>query len=111
MIQEKLNELGKLMEQNPTSPQVLALAAEIKSACSTPEDEKLIDDFVSARLTKLTADIEQLYEVATKLQLGEIGDMINLSYIAKKILQEKSGMALTAYQRQLRQWQTLPIYA
>lgn len=84
MIQEKLNELGKLMEQNPTSPQVLALAAEIKSACSTPEDEKLIDDFVSARLTKLTADIEQLYEVATKLQLGDIGDMINLSYIAKK---------------------------
>lgn len=84
MIQDKLNELGKLMEQNPTSPQVLALASEIKSACTTPEDEKLVDDFVGARLPKLTADIEQLHEEATKLQLGEIGDMINLSYIAKK---------------------------
>lgn len=84
MIQEKLKELGKLMEQNPTSAQVLTLAAEIKSACTTPEDEKLIDTFVGARLTQLTADIEQLHEDATKLQLGEIGDMINLSYIAKK---------------------------
>lgn len=84
MIQEKLKELGKLMEQNPTSAQVLTLAAEIKSACTTPEDEKLIATFVGARLSQLTADIEQLHEDATKLQLGEIGDMINLSYIAKK---------------------------
>lgn len=84
MIQEKLNELGKLIDKNPTSPQVLTLAAEIKSACTTPEDEKLVDDFVGAHLPKLTADIEQLHEEATKLQLGEIGDMINLSYIAKK---------------------------
>lgn len=84
MIQEKLKELGKLMEQNPTSPQVLAMAAEIKSACTTPEDEKLVENFIAARLPKLTADIEQLHEEATKLQLGEISDMINLSYIAKK---------------------------
>ena len=84
MIHDKLNELGKLMDQNPTSPQVLALATEIKSTCTTPEDEKLVDDFVGARLSKLTADIEQIHEEAIKLQLGEIGDMINLSYIAKK---------------------------
>lgn len=84
MIQDKLNELGKLMEQNPASPQVLALAAEIRSACNTPEEEKLIEDFVGSRLSALTSDIEQLSYEAAKLQLGEIGDMINLSYIAKK---------------------------
>lgn len=84
MIQDKLNELGKLMEQNPTSPQALTLAAEIKSACTTPEEEKLVEDFVGTRLASLTSDIEQLHDEATKLQLGEIGDMINLSYIAKK---------------------------
>lgn len=83
MIQDKLNELGKLMEQNPTSPQVLILANEIKSACKTPEEDKIVENFVGARLAKLTNDVNNLYEDAIKLQLGEIGDMINLSYIAK----------------------------
>lgn len=83
MIQEKLNELGKLMDENPTSPQVLVLATEIKSACTTPDEERLVEEFVGSRLPKLTSDIEQLHEDAIKLQLGEIGDMINLSYIAK----------------------------
>lgn len=71
------------MEQNPTSPQVLSLASEIKRACTTPEEEKLVEDFVGSRLSSLTSDIEQLHAKATKLQLGEIGDMVNLSYIAK----------------------------
>lgn len=83
MIKQKLNELGKLIDNNATSPQVLALAAEIKSTCTTPQEEKLVEDFVGSRLTKLSSDIEQLHADAIKLQLGEISDMINLSYIAK----------------------------
>lgn len=83
MIQDKLNELGKLMDTNPASPQVLALAAEIKSGCATPEEEKLVEDFVGARLPKLSSDVDKLYEDTIKLQLGEISDMLNLSYIAK----------------------------
>lgn len=84
MIQEKLSELGKLMEKNPTSPAVLSLAAEIKSSCTSAEDKRLVEEFVGARLPKISADIENLHEEATRLQLGEIGDMINISYIAKK---------------------------
>lgn len=71
------------MDQNPTSPQAIALAAEIKRACATPEEEMLVEDFVGSRLSPLASDIERLHDEATKLQLGEIGDMINLSYIAK----------------------------
>lgn len=84
MIHDKLNELGKLLEQNPESPRALALAAEIKDSCSTPEEKKLVEDFVSSRLPSLSSDIEQLHDEATRLQLGEISDMVNLSYIAKK---------------------------
>lgn len=83
MIHEKLNELGKLLELDPTSAQVIALAKEIKSGCTTPEDEKLIDDFVGARIANLSADIDKLHNDAIKLQLSEIGGMLNLSYIAK----------------------------
>lgn len=71
------------MDQNPTSPQVLSLATEIKNACATPEEKKIVDDFVGSRLAKLTTDINKIYEDAIKLQLEEIGDMLNLSYIAK----------------------------
>ncbi|MCM1452794.1 MAG: DUF5053 domain-containing protein [Clostridium sp.] len=84
MIQEKLNELDKLIKQNPTSPQLLVLAAEIKNACATHEEEKLIEEFVGSRLPKLSSDIDQLHNEVTKFQLGEISDMINLSYIAKR---------------------------
>ncbi len=83
MIQNKLNELGKLMDKNPTSTEVLILATEIKNACSTHEEEKLVEDFVGARLPKLTADVDRLYDDAIKFQLEEVGDMLNLSYIAK----------------------------
>ncbi len=83
MIQDKLNELGKLMDLDPTSPRVPALAAEIRKACASPEEEKLVENFVGSRLPKLSGDIEDIREEAVKLQLGEIGDMLNLSYIAK----------------------------
>lgn len=83
MIQDKLNELEKLIDQDPTSPQMLDIAAEIKSTCNTTEKEKFVEDFVGARLPKLTADIDYLHEQAIKLQLEEIADMLNLSYIAK----------------------------
>ena len=36
MLQEKLNELGELIEHNPASEQILALAKEIKSTYTTP---------------------------------------------------------------------------
>ena len=84
MIQDKLKELGVLIEQNPTSPQVLVLAADIKKSCATAEEEKIVEDFVSIRLSKLAEDVEMLHDEAIKLQLGEISDMINLSYIARK---------------------------
>lgn len=83
-LQEKLEKLGKLIDTNPTSPDVLTLAAKIKSECSTDEDEKALEEFVGSRIASLSSDIDDLHDEATKLQLGEISDMINLSYIAKK---------------------------
>ncbi|MDE6277256.1 MAG: DUF5053 domain-containing protein [Muribaculaceae bacterium] len=83
MIQDKLNELGKLMDLNPNSSEVLALATEIKNACTTPEEEKAVEDFVGSRIGQLSKSINIIYEEAVKLQLGELGEMLNLSYIAK----------------------------
>ena len=83
MITEKLNVLGRLMDENPTSPQVQTLAARIKSECRTTEEEKMIEDFVGQRLAALTDMVDTLREDAIRAQLAEIGDMINLSYIAK----------------------------
>ena len=79
-----MNELGKLMESNPTSPEVTRLAHEIKSECHSPEEETMVEEFVGARLPKLAEDIETLREDAIKLQLEEVSEMLNLSYIARK---------------------------
>ena len=83
MIQTRLNELGRLIDLDPTSPQVASLAAEIKRDATTAEDRQLIDDFIGARLPRLAADIDNIHQQATRLQLGEIADMVNLSYIAR----------------------------
>lgn len=82
-FQEKLNELGRLIDKNPADPGVLTLAAKIKSECNSDNELAMVEGFVGSRLAKLTSDIEGIHEEATKLQLGEISDMINLSYIAK----------------------------
>lgn len=82
-IQKKLDELGRLIEKNPTSPEVLTLAAQIKAECTSDEERKTIGEFVGSRIAKLTADVEDIHRDAVKLQLGEISDMVNLSYIAK----------------------------
>lgn len=83
MIQDRLKELGRLMDENSASPQVVQLAAEIKGACRTPEEEKAVEEFVGSRLPKLSEAIDGLHEEATRLQMGEIGEMVNLSYIAR----------------------------
>ncbi len=83
-LHEELENLGKLLDSNPTSPEVLTLAAKIKSECTSEEEEKAVEEFVGSRISRLTSNINSIHEEATKLQLGEISDMINLSYIAKK---------------------------
>lgn len=69
MLQEKLNELGKLIEHNPASEQILALAKEIKRTYTAPEDKKMIEEFCGSRISKLSTDIENLFNTATKLPL------------------------------------------
>ncbi len=84
MLQKKLNELGKLIESAPTSPEVIRLAREIKSECRSTEEEAMVEEFVGSHMPKLTASVESLHEDAVKLQLEEVSDMLNLSYIARK---------------------------
>ena len=83
MLQDRLKELDALIEQNPVSPQALALAADIKRQYATTEDIKAVEEFVAARLPKLSGEINDLYEGVIRQQLSEISAMINLSYIAR----------------------------
>jgi len=60
------------------------LAREIKSECRSSEEEAMVEVFVGSHLPMLTASVESLHEDAVKLQLDEVSDMLNLSYIARK---------------------------
>ncbi len=66
------------------SAEVYALMAEIKSGIDTDEEKAEFDAFIKDNINKLTAEVDELHATATKLYLGELGDMINLSYVAKK---------------------------
>ena len=82
-MEEKLKVLANLMATEPQSPYLKDLAKEIKDSCSTVAEELQIEDFVAKGIAKLTTDVEELHSEALKLQLGEVSDMVNLSYIAK----------------------------
>ena len=51
---------------------------------TTPEDEAAIDAFVSRHLNDIENVISKMEKDVLRLQLGEVLDIVNISYIAEK---------------------------
>lgn len=81
-IKQKLEELQAVIDKGVT-PEAYAMITEINEKASTDEDRDAIDKFISSNIAKLSDDINDLHDETLKLQLGSIGDMINLSYMAR----------------------------
>lgn len=82
-ITSDLKKLQSLVD-NGISDDAYTLLGEIKSKIATDEDRAEFDAFVKGNVAKLTGEVDELHAAATKLYLGELGDMLNLSYVARK---------------------------
>ena len=71
-IQEELKKLGTMMTDGLTA-ESMAQIEQIKVMATTPEDEAGIEE-----------DVTEMEEMTYRLQLEEVLEIVNLSYIAKK---------------------------
>ena len=82
-IKEELNNLKALMSDGLTT-ECTAQIEQIKAMATTPEDEAAIEEFISSQLGSIEEDVTEMEEMTYRLQLGEVLEIVNLSYIAKK---------------------------
>lgn len=81
-IMQRLDELQTLIDKGIT-PEAYRMMDDIKAQATTEADNAAIDRFISSNIERLSGEISDLHEETLKLQLGSIGEMVNLSYIAR----------------------------
>ena len=62
----------------------MAQIEQIKAMATTPEDEAAIEEFIARQLEDIEEDVAEMEEMTYRLQMGEVLEIVNLSYIAKK---------------------------
>lgn len=82
-IQEELKKLEAMMSDGLTAEN-MAQIEQIKAMATTPEDEAAIEEFVARQLEDIEEDVAEMEEMTYRLQMGEVLEIVNLSYIAKK---------------------------
>lgn len=82
-IQEELKKLEAMMSDGLTAEN-MAQIEQIKAMATTPEDEAAIEEFVARQLEDIEEDVAEMEEITYRLQMGEVLEIVNLSYIAKK---------------------------
>lgn len=82
-IQEELKKLEAVMIGGLTA-ESMAQIEQIKAMATTPEDEAIIEEFVARQLENIEDDVVEMEEMTYRLQMGEVLEIVNLSYIAKK---------------------------
>lgn len=82
-IQEELKKLEAMMTVGLTAEN-MAQIEQIKAMATTPEDEAAIEEFVARQLADIEEDVAEMEEMTYRLQMGEVLEIVNLSYIAKK---------------------------
>lgn len=82
-IQEELKKLEAIMTDGLTAEN-MAQIEQIKAMATTPEDEAAIEEFIVRQLEDIEEDVAEMEEMTYRLQMGEVLEIVNLSYIAKK---------------------------
>ena len=82
-IQEALKKLEAMMSDGLTAEN-MAQIEQIKAMATTPEDEAAIEEFIARQLEDIEEDVAEMEEMTYRLQMGEVLEIVNLSYIAKK---------------------------
>lgn len=82
-IQEELKKLEAMITDGLTAEN-MAQIEQIKAMATTPEDEAAIEEFVARQLEDIEEDVAEMEEMTYRLQMGEVLEIVNLSYIAKK---------------------------
>lgn len=82
-IQEELKKLEAIMTDGLTAEN-MAQIEQIKAMATTPEDEAAIEEFIARQLENIEEDVAEMEEMTYRLQMGEVLEIVNLSYIAKK---------------------------
>ena len=82
-IQEELKKLEAIMTDGLTAEN-MAQIEQIKAMATTPEDEAAIEEFIASQLEDIEEDVAEMEEMTYRLQMGEVLEIVNLSYIAKK---------------------------
>lgn len=82
-IQEELKKLEAMMSVGLTAEN-MAQIEQIKAMATTPEDEAAIEEFIARQLEDIEEDVAEMEEMTYRLQMGEVLEIVNLSYIAKK---------------------------
>ena len=82
-IQEELKKLEAMMSDGLTAEN-MAQIEQIKAMATTPEDEAVIEEFIARQLEDIEEDVAEMEEMTYRLQMGEVLEIVNLSYIAKK---------------------------
>ncbi len=82
-IQEELKKLEAIMTDGLTAEN-MAQIEQIKAMATTPEDEAAIEEFIARQLEDIEEDVAEMEEMTYRLQMGEVLEIVNLSYIAKK---------------------------
>lgn len=82
-IQEELKKLEAIMTDGLTAEN-MAQIEQIKAMATTPEDEAAIEEFIARQLEDIEEDVAEMEEMTYRLQMGEVLEILNLSYIAKK---------------------------
>lgn len=82
-VQQELTKLEKKMKESPSVEDIKHME-QIKAMATTPEDEAAIEEFVARQLADIEEDVAEMEEMTYRLQMGEVLEIVNLSYIAKK---------------------------
>ena len=82
-IQEELKKLEAMITDGLTAEN-MAQIEQIKAMATTPEDEAAIEEFIARQLEDIEEDVAEMEEMTYRLQMGEVLEIVNLSYIAKK---------------------------
>lgn len=65
-IEKRIQELQVLIDSGIT-PEVYEIFNDIKSDAATNGCSKVIDDFIEVNISKLSSDIEEIYELTKRL--------------------------------------------
>ena len=84
-IQEEIAALEKAMNEKSTSEsENIEQIKRIREMVTIPEDEAILEEFVARQLDKIENSISEMEEAIIRHQLGEVLEIVNQSYIAKK---------------------------